>query len=651
MIKLLSAFITALLSVTIFAQEDAGEAFPLRNETRERCLSILRERLTADDFWPAMHAAEALTYAGLGNEVLRALKEKTAADDPQRCGLAREAARAGNRSEIGVLFKILTDQQSDGRVHAAESLFKLAEVGDGKALGAVLEEKSLVRPNTISLKMMTAAALARCGHPAALANVRAGVRVSLIQDDIETRKLATWILGQLGSKDDINLVWQQLASATDDLTRAYYAHALALLGDADAKKLMGHNLDSQVPLIRTFAAEFSGYCRATELAGKLIDRLDDENFDVRIRAAQSLLVLSKPPGILELPLVAANEDISRDVYPATAANPRYSEGSIIALADGSLLYATTEFIGGGADFATARIIARTSRDRGRTWGDLRVLQENTGKQNVMSVTLRRLTPGAYDGPIGMFYLVKNAPDDLKVLLRISDNEAKTFGESIVVTSAPGYHVMNNDRVTVLASGRLICPIAWTDDVFKKGDGHFVCFCYFSDDCGKTWQKSAGQVDQPKRGAMEPEVVEHADGQLLMIVRTQLGRIATSVSTDGGNHWSEPRELSVKSPESPATIRRIPATGDLLLIWNNLFTAAANHGGQRTPITAAISSDDGKTWQHIRDLEDDAAASYAYTSVLFHRDRVLLSYYVGDGKSGRISSRFRSLPVRWFYEAP
>ena len=70
------------------------------------------------------------------------------------------------------------------------------------------------------------------------------------------------------------------------------------------------------------------------------------------------------------------------------------------LKDNSLLFATTEFIGGRADHATARIIARTSIDRGQHLERARVLQENTGKQNVMSVTLRRLLPGRYDGPLG-----------------------------------------------------------------------------------------------------------------------------------------------------------------------------------------------------------------------------------------------------------
>ncbi|MCH8922320.1 MAG: exo-alpha-sialidase, partial [Planctomycetes bacterium] len=177
---------------------------------------------------------------------------------------------------------------------------------------------------------------------------------------------------------------------------------------------------------------------------------DDPALDVRIRAAQSLIVISKP--------VAADrhQDISRDVYTASQKNPRYSEGSIIVLGNGSLLYATTEFIGGGSDFSSAQIISRTSEDAGRSWGPARVLQPNIGTRNVMSVTLRRLRDrNSFSGPIGLFYLVKNSYSDLQVYLRVSTDEAGSFGEPIRVTRKPGYHVMNNDRVTVLSSGRIL----------------------------------------------------------------------------------------------------------------------------------------------------------------------------------------------------
>jgi sialidase-1 len=206
--------------------------------------------------------------------------------------------------------------------------------------------------------------------------------------------------------------------------------------------------------------------------------------------------------------------------------------------------------------------------------------------------------------------------------------------------------MNNDRVTVLSSGRLVCPISWAADT-SRGD-HYTAYCCFSDDQGKTWKAGKDRVDQPKRGAMEPEVVELNDGRLLMILRTQLGHIAATYSRDGGDTWSQPAPWGVKAPEAPATLRRIPATGDLLLVWNNTYMAGTDHGGQRTPLTAAVSADEGKTWKHVRNLEDRTDQTYAYTSLIFHQDRALLTYYVTDEKTGRTSSRFRSLPVSWFY---
>ena len=157
------------------------------------------------------------------------------------------------------------------------------------------------------------------------------------------------------------------------------------------------------------------------------------------------------------------------------------------------------------------------------------------------------------------------------------------------------------------------------------------------------------VDYAKRGAMEPEVIEKEDGRVLMILRTQLGHIAACDSEDGGETWSEPKSWGVRAPEAPATLRRIPSTGDLMLVWNDTFTKGADHSGKRTPLTAAISTDEGRTWQHHHDLETDPDLGFSYPSLLFSEGRAVLSYYVHDQETGRISARFRSLPIKWFYE--
>ena len=628
---------------------DPQHVSELSPKARERCLTVLREALTGPEFWPAMHAAEALTIAGLGNEVVPLLEQKLLTDDdPQhRCGLAREIVRTGKRDPLDILWKTLADPNSNGRVHAAESLYKIGEIGDGKLLRSLMNDKSNPK-----LSVMCAAALGRAGSAQAIEKERAYLK----SEDPELRKLAAWVLGFLGSARDIPEIQSLADSEKEPIAKSFFVNAMACLGDEKALKDLARNIDSDDPVIRAYAADFAAWARHVDAVKE--ERLADSNVDVRVRTAQSLLSFSLPRQNLGLPISVATPNFESDVFVATESHPRYSEGSVIVLRDGSLLYATTQFVGGGADHATASIVAKTSRDGGKTWGQEKTLQENIGKQNVMSVTLRRLPKMISSGgakqaernelsALGMFFLVKNSSSDLKVFLRISNDEGKSFQPPIVVTPGPGYHVMNNDRITVLSNGRLVCPVSWSEDVAKNG--HFVCSCFLSDDGGVTWRQSKDKVEQPKRGAMEPEVVELETGKLLMIVRTQLGIIATATSGDGGDHWSAPSQLSLQSPEAPATIRTIPSTGDLLLIWNNVFDKSKGHGGDRTPLTATISRDGGATWENIRNLETDLDHTFAYTSMLFHKDRLLFSYYVGDGRTGRYSSRFRSLPVSWLYE--
>ncbi|MFA6240046.1 MAG: sialidase family protein, partial [Candidatus Hydrogenedentales bacterium] len=342
-----------------------------------------------------------------------------------------------------------------------------------------------------------------------------------------------------------------------------------------------------------------------------------------------------------------------DVLPASEAFVRNSEGSVIELNDGRLYLLGTRFYGGDADNAAANIVARISSDGGKVWSDPVVVQENVGAQNVMSASLQRLTAertpdgkrGA--GPIGFFYLVGNSDSDLKVYLRTSSDEAKTWSEPVCVTNRPGYHVMNNDRVVRLSRGRLLCPVAWTADSTKVD--HYTSLCFMSDDQGKTWVAGKGEADAPKRGAMEPEVIERSDGSVLMLIRTQTGRNYAAVSHDGGDSWDVAEPFGPAAPEAPSTLRRIPATGDWLLVFNPVTKEGADHGGERTPLSAAISKDEGKTWLPARDIETRSDQAYAYTSLIFVDDRALMSYYLLDKKSKWLSTRFRSIAISWFYE--
>jgi sialidase-1 len=272
---------------------DRQAVLALSEELRGRCLDVLQQGLKAidekpDNFWPAMHAAEALTLAGQGKEIVAPLMMRLPNEpDPQRrCGLAREIVRTGRREPLDVLFDTLADESSNGRVHAAESLYKIGELRDGQLMRAAFEQQQNLR-----LQLMAAAALGRAGDKTALKRLRE----SLNSEDRELRKIGAWVLGLIGDTADIDPLKKVLTRETDELARAYFVNALACLGDATARELLGKNLLSNDPAVRTYSAEFAGYSRSVEFRPQLIKMLDDGNLDTRIRAAQSLIMLSQPP--------------------------------------------------------------------------------------------------------------------------------------------------------------------------------------------------------------------------------------------------------------------------------------------------------------------------------------------------------------------
>ncbi len=334
------------------------------------------------------------------------------------------------------------------------------------------------------------------------------------------------------------------------------------------------------------------------------------------------------------------------ICPATDQYPRNSEADIALLPDGRLLLTYTRFQGGASDFDGASVIGRYSSDRGRTWSEDFPLQANDGKVNCMSPSLLALP----EGDLLLFFLRKNSPADLQVLVKRSGDGGKNWSQPTLVTDGNGYYVMNNARVVRLTTGRLVAPVARCDDISGPWDGagHETAMCYLSDDDGQTWHSHPNALDLPKRGAMEPGVVERADGSLMMILRSQLGHIYYSLSSDAGEAWSPPLMSSLLSPEAPATIARVPGSDDLLLIWNDNYDIGTDHGGIRSPLRSTVSSDNGRKWYRYRTLEENADRGYAYTSVTFVEDEVLLTYY-DRGPQGRISLVLRAVPLSWFYE--
>lgn len=345
--------------------------------------------------------------------------------------------------------------------------------------------------------------------------------------------------------------------------------------------------------------------------------------------------------------------ILKDFAPG-AGNPRNSEGAFLKRKDGTLLFVFSRFVGtSDRDHATANIAAVRSSDGGETWSEPEDLFTSAGHEavNIMSVSLMRMQ----NGDVGLFYLVRKTFSDMRMILRRSADEGRTWSDFTVCMPRQGYFVVNNDRAVRLSTGRIVLPAA-EHVVTRAPDGGLwysraLSTFFLSDDDGRTWRESCEMVTlsgiASPIGLQEPGVVELKNGILQGWARTDLGRQYQFSSRDGGDTWSPAVPSRFWSPVSPLSVKRLP-DGRLFAVWNPipLYETREEVGNWgRSPLVYAFSADEGRSWTPARVIEDDPFCGYCYTAIYVEDDHVLLAYCAGDARTdGQCLNRLRIVHI-------
>ena len=117
------------------------------------------------------------------------------------------------------------------------------------------------------------------------------------------------------------------------------------------------------------------------------------------------------------------------------------------------------------------------------------------------------------------------------------------------------------------------------------------------------------------GLIQPTVWESSPGRITSLMRSTIdvARVAQSVSTDFGRTWSPAESTALPNPNSGIDAVRT-SDGRVVLCYNPSSTA-------RTPVSLAISEDDGETWGAPFDLET-GAPEFSYPAIIQASDGLI-----------------------------
>ncbi len=372
--------------------------------------------------------------------------------------------------------------------------------------------------------------------------------------------------------------------------------------------------------------------------------------------------------------------------------------SLVELQDGSLM------VIGGSSY-------RLSTDGGLTWGESQSLGEGISGNGIL-----RLQSGVL--------ALTSGPR-----IWLSEDEGKTWrpGTDTFPQMLSGPYNFYDEMIQ-LKSGRLVYPYyasysgrhpellyeessaygTWRGQRMQiEGHGHlpeiYVTLISYSDDEGQNWTLSEGDWGKPNAlmgwfdaeglptgyrgvtGCGEATVAETSDGRVLLFARPTVNRIVYSYSTDGGESWSAVLPTQLANSISPPRLRRIPQTGDLMCVWNQVSAEEIRRGYRRGRLSVAISKDSGATWQNFKTIEvseglrdiarippeypvklvrarddvgqlPDGWAYFHYANVCFAGDKVYIMYSRGSALLGIAEQNLkkqeqvtRIYPLEWFYQ--
>lgn len=318
-------------------------------------------------------------------------------------------------------------------------------------------------------------------------------------------------------------------------------------------------------------------------------------------------------------------------YYRIPALTKAKDGSLVAIAD-----KRGDALGDLPNIIT--IVSKRSTDNGKTWSDMSIVAQGDtvtqcgyGDAVVIADEKKGNLVAVFSGNNGLWASNENnlsrtytstSTDNGQSWTPIVDITDQVYGgvygegtrHGLFTGSGSGIQLKHGKH-----AGRMILVVAARNDA--SWGGTMSNYAVYSDDGGKTWQVSKNAACT---NGDEAKVVELANGNILMSIRNRAkGHRLFSLSSDGGETWSEPKlNETILDPACNGDIIAYTHGGKNLLLHSLPASPTT-----RENVTIYVSEDNGETWTAKRRIYNGYSA-YSSLQVL---DDGTIGIIVEEGK--------------------
>ena len=311
---------------------------------------------------------------------------------------------------------------------------------------------------------------------------------------------------------------------------------------------------------------------------------------------------------------------------------------VARLANGQLLAVWSTFPKSGSP---GKVYIAFSRDHGRAWSTPQLLLSDASKIMADPNIL-------VDGPrVFVFATVVESPNRIRkswTMFKRSPDNGLTWGPLEEIPIPRQYVAGKQHNAIVLRDGTYLLGIAWDKwpemgmAARTEGEMDLTAGVLISKD-GTHWTLHGSLhvlLDKltpgGTNGLCEPALVELSNGEVLMILRSGGTHHYESRSHDGGLTWSTPTPSPLPGHNTPTALLRLQGSHEIVAVWNNSPLT-------RYPLSAALSSDHGKTWSAPRILAQTEGLQVSYPGLTQAADGTIIAVWQ-QAQIGRASCRER-----------